>query len=218
MALTGRFTFRRSFWGRIVLQVEEEKRSFWGRSKPFRKSWRDATLMDLAAPELRALIDLRYKPQFHDAARVSRARERPRIKAVPNESDPMAARSAGSPTGSGAGGAFLNAKDVSVSSIGPTPVGNPSRIRTAPRKSAAPEARHRQAFWGQEGTAVPGRCHQPETCRLRARVDPRGGGRRRADAPLVAIDDMPVGVAARRLARCGGSEHRPLRVRPLCQQ
>lgn len=64
MALTGRFTFRRSFWGRIVLQVEEEKRSFWSRSKPFKKSWRDANLMDLAAPELRALIDLRYKPQF----------------------------------------------------------------------------------------------------------------------------------------------------------
>jgi len=64
MALTGRFTFRRSFGGRIVLQVEEEKRSFWTSSKPFKKRWRDATLMDLAAPELRALIDLRYKPQF----------------------------------------------------------------------------------------------------------------------------------------------------------
>ena len=64
MALTGRFTFRRSFWGRIVLQVEEEKRSLWSRSKPFKKRWRDANLMDLAAPELRALIDLRYKPHF----------------------------------------------------------------------------------------------------------------------------------------------------------
>jgi hypothetical protein len=64
MALTGRFTFRRSFGGRIVLQVEEEKRSLWSRSKSFKKRWRDATLMDLAAPELRALIDLRYKPHF----------------------------------------------------------------------------------------------------------------------------------------------------------
>ena len=64
MALTGRFTFRRSFWGRIVLQVEEEKRSLWSRSKPFKKRWRDATLMDLAAPELRSLIDLRYRPHF----------------------------------------------------------------------------------------------------------------------------------------------------------
>jgi len=66
MALTGRFTFRRSFGGRIILQVEEEVKTFWPRSKttPLKKRWRDATLMDLAAPELRALIDLRYKPQF----------------------------------------------------------------------------------------------------------------------------------------------------------
>jgi hypothetical protein len=64
MALTGRFTFRRSFWGRIVLQVEEEKKSLFSRSKPMKKRWRDATLMDLAAPELRPLIDLRYKPHF----------------------------------------------------------------------------------------------------------------------------------------------------------
>ena len=66
MALTGRFTFRRSFLGKIILQVEEETRSLWPFSQrtPFRKRWRNATLMDLAAPELRALIDLRYKPQF----------------------------------------------------------------------------------------------------------------------------------------------------------
>jgi hypothetical protein len=66
MALTGRFTFRRSFWGKIVLQVEEGTRTLWPFSQrtPFKKRWRNATLMDLAAPELRALIDLRYKPQF----------------------------------------------------------------------------------------------------------------------------------------------------------
>jgi hypothetical protein len=66
MALTGRFTFRRSLGGRIILQVEEEVRTLWpfSRRTPFKKRWRDATLMDLAAPELRALIDLRYKPQF----------------------------------------------------------------------------------------------------------------------------------------------------------
>src|SRR3712207_8684562 len=51
---------------RSVLQVEEETKSLWPFSQrtPFRKRWRNATLMDLAAPELRALIDLRYKPQF----------------------------------------------------------------------------------------------------------------------------------------------------------
>jgi hypothetical protein len=66
MALTGRFTFRRSIGGRIILQVEEEYRSMWSlsRNRPLKKRWRDANLMDLAAPELRALIDLRYKPQF----------------------------------------------------------------------------------------------------------------------------------------------------------
>jgi hypothetical protein len=66
MALTGRFTFRRSLWGKIVLQVEEETRAMWPFSQraPFRKRWRNATLMDLAAPELRPLIDLRYKPHF----------------------------------------------------------------------------------------------------------------------------------------------------------
>jgi hypothetical protein len=66
MALTGRFTFRRSLGGKIVLQVEEEVKTFWpaSRRKPLKRRWRDANLMDLAAPELRALIDLRYKPQF----------------------------------------------------------------------------------------------------------------------------------------------------------
>lgn len=66
MALTGRFTFRRSIGGKIVLQVEEEVRKPWpfSRRNPLKKRWRDANLMDLAAPELRALIDLRHKPQF----------------------------------------------------------------------------------------------------------------------------------------------------------
>lgn len=66
MALTGRFTFRRTFTGKIVLQLEEEVKAYWPKSRksPYVKRWRNATLMDLAAPELRALMDLRYKPQF----------------------------------------------------------------------------------------------------------------------------------------------------------
>ncbi len=65
MPLTGRFTFRKTFSGRIVLQVEEEVKPFFGRSKGvMKRRWRDANLMDLAAPEMRALIDLRQKPQF----------------------------------------------------------------------------------------------------------------------------------------------------------
>src|SRR3954465_6622447 len=64
MALTGRFQFRKSFWGRIVLQIEEEVKPFWQRPKPGapKRRWRDATLMDLAAPEMRPLIDMSLKP------------------------------------------------------------------------------------------------------------------------------------------------------------
>jgi hypothetical protein len=66
MALTGRFTFRRTFTGKIVLQLEEEVKAIWPMSRkgPFRKRWRNATLMDLAAPELRPLMDMRFRPNF----------------------------------------------------------------------------------------------------------------------------------------------------------
>jgi hypothetical protein len=60
MALTGKFKHRKALWGRIVLQVEEEVKPFWSRSTKPR--WRDATLMDLAAPEMRCLIDMGLKP------------------------------------------------------------------------------------------------------------------------------------------------------------
>jgi hypothetical protein len=70
MPLTGRFMFRRSMMGRIVLQIEEEVKTSWpfSRKAPTRRRWRDANLMDLAAPEMRALIDLRHKPRL-DLAR-----------------------------------------------------------------------------------------------------------------------------------------------------
>ena len=66
MALTGRFTFRRRFTGKIVLELEEEVKAIWPMSRkgPFRKRWRNATLMDLAAPELRPLMDMRFRPNF----------------------------------------------------------------------------------------------------------------------------------------------------------
>jgi hypothetical protein len=66
MPLTGRFTLRRSMMGKIVLQVEEEVKAVWpfSRRAPTRRRWRDAHLMDLAAPEMRALIDLRLKPRL----------------------------------------------------------------------------------------------------------------------------------------------------------
>jgi hypothetical protein len=65
MALTGRFNFRRSWFGKLMLEVEEEvKPLFGGEGKPLKRRWRRATLIDLAQPEMRPLIDLRFQPQF----------------------------------------------------------------------------------------------------------------------------------------------------------
>jgi hypothetical protein len=66
MGLTGKFRFRKTLWGKIVLQIEEEVKPFWFRSKPevLKPRWRDATLMDLAAPEMRTLIDMRFRPHL----------------------------------------------------------------------------------------------------------------------------------------------------------
>jgi hypothetical protein len=67
MALTGRFNLRKTFTGRIVLVVEEETKSLWGRltgNSRLHRRWRDANVMDLAAPELRNLVDLRFRPHY----------------------------------------------------------------------------------------------------------------------------------------------------------
>jgi hypothetical protein len=73
MPLTGRFNFRRTLTGRIVLQVEEDQSVWWSRKGKTRRRYRDANVMDLAKPEMRALIDLRNKPQY--AQPLSRAPE-----------------------------------------------------------------------------------------------------------------------------------------------
>jgi hypothetical protein len=64
MALTGKYEFRKSLWGKIVLQVEEEQKQkpFWSNSGASKRRWRDATLMDLAAPQIRFLMEFRLKP------------------------------------------------------------------------------------------------------------------------------------------------------------
>jgi hypothetical protein len=66
MGLTGRFDFRRKWTGKIVLRVEEDVRAFWSRSgePKLKRRWRNATLMDLASPEMRPLMDLRMRPQY----------------------------------------------------------------------------------------------------------------------------------------------------------
>jgi hypothetical protein len=64
MVLTGKFAFRKTVWGKVVLRVEEEVKPQWSKSGALKRRWRDATLMDLAAPEMRTLIDLRFRPHL----------------------------------------------------------------------------------------------------------------------------------------------------------
>ncbi len=64
MGLTGKYKFRKALWGKIVLQVEEEVKPLWSKTGGLKQRWRDATLMDLTAPEMRPLIDMRYKPHL----------------------------------------------------------------------------------------------------------------------------------------------------------
>jgi len=73
MGVTGQFEFRKTLWGKLVLRVEEEVKPFW-QSKPKRR-WRDATPMDLAAPELRHLIDIGRKSASRPASLLSPHKE-----------------------------------------------------------------------------------------------------------------------------------------------
>ena len=98
MSLTGRFNFRRTWTGKIVLQVEDERRSMFG--KGFRKRWRDANVLDLAAPALRRLIDLRLKPQYVAEAPAAPAPAAVDGMAAPIEVMPaVPARAEGQPSG-----------------------------------------------------------------------------------------------------------------------
>ena len=66
MSLTGKFAFRRSLTGKIVLRVEEEVKVPWplSRTASFRRRWCDARLVDLAEAEMRTVMDLRNRPQL----------------------------------------------------------------------------------------------------------------------------------------------------------
>jgi len=67
VALTGRFNFKRTWRSRLTFVIEEEYQSFWGGEK---RRWRRATLADLAEPEMRPLVDLRFQRQFRSRAAV----------------------------------------------------------------------------------------------------------------------------------------------------
>jgi hypothetical protein len=111
MSLTGRFNFRKTLTGKIILQVEEDRKSvfrIFGKRQSHRR-WRDATTLDLAAPELRALIDLRQKPQF--MAQHHAAPQGTPAASAPVSDDPSAA---GSPSTTSAASALPIADDPVV--------------------------------------------------------------------------------------------------------
>ncbi len=60
MPLTGKFSFRRSLTGNVILTVEEEVRRWpWSRNGATRTRWRNASLWDLTHPEIRHLLEFR---------------------------------------------------------------------------------------------------------------------------------------------------------------
>jgi hypothetical protein len=71
MSLTGRFWFRKTWTGQLVLLVEEQKPRWLGRRGTFKLRWRDAKLLDLAAAPLRPLMDLERSRRSDYAPRVS---------------------------------------------------------------------------------------------------------------------------------------------------
>ena len=69
MALTGRFWFRKSWRGKLVLVVEERKPR-WLRPRSSYTVWRDATLLDFAEMALRPLVMLEHSHRSaHEARR-----------------------------------------------------------------------------------------------------------------------------------------------------
>lgn len=69
MSVTGRFRFRPSLLGKVVMEVEEEV-TIWSLRKLARVShrrWRDANIVDLARAEMRTLMDMRLKPRHQGA-------------------------------------------------------------------------------------------------------------------------------------------------------
>ena len=71
MALTGRFDFRKTLSGKLVLLLEEDVAMFFSRlrKRSTRRRWRRARVMDLAAIEMRQLMDLRVKPNYQAPVR-----------------------------------------------------------------------------------------------------------------------------------------------------
>ncbi|MBE7243776.1 MAG: hypothetical protein INR63_02405, partial [Actinomycetospora chiangmaiensis] len=71
-----RFWFRKTWTGKLVLLVEEEKPRWLSRRGPTKLHWRDARLLDLAEAPMRTLMTLErtYRAEYGaGAARVLKA-------------------------------------------------------------------------------------------------------------------------------------------------
>ena len=66
MSLTGKFAFRRTLTGKVVLKVEHDVKASWpfSRTGGSRKRWRDAKMVDLTEAAMRNLMDLGNQPQL----------------------------------------------------------------------------------------------------------------------------------------------------------
>jgi hypothetical protein len=81
MPLTGRFNFKKAWRGKLNLVVEEEYRSKWAGEK---RRWRAASLADLAEPEMRTLIDLRFQRRYGSATNAPSPASSPAGEASPS--------------------------------------------------------------------------------------------------------------------------------------
>jgi hypothetical protein len=123
MPLTGRFGFRKSLTGKIVLQVEEERlvSALFLRGR-YRQRWRDARFMDLVHPELRGLISFKDHVQARPNANFAApamALERRRAEPMPTPRPQLRSTS----TAEWANGSGVNAEFSRSYSVGviPTP-------------------------------------------------------------------------------------------------
>ena len=64
--LTGRFWFRKTWTGKLVLLVEEERPAWFSRNGLTKLRWRNARLLDLAEAPMRTLMTLErtYRAEF----------------------------------------------------------------------------------------------------------------------------------------------------------
>lgn len=66
--LTGRFWFRKSWTGKLVLLVEEERPRWFGSPGEMKRRRRDAKLLDLAEAPMRTLLTLERTYRVEHAA------------------------------------------------------------------------------------------------------------------------------------------------------